>query len=433
MQNNNKLIDTLIIKEKAIVMSSEISSVIEVISKFLDLKSVKINKIEKIEDILKLPILSFKFIGKEESTIIKNLFEVSKIREISKLNKENPFETLTKIEESEEGLELTEDLKGKIEELKVKYPDLENRLKKAITISTLINSLAEEKEGIGPKGVNQKVLVAGLDAAGKTSLLSKFGGRLGISEMIATHPTKGVVRMKFGDTKLNLFIWDLGGQIEYRERYLTNPEQYFVQLDLLIYVIDVQDPKRFDEALDYFGKIVDSVILLEESPFILIFLHKFDPDLKKDPKILLNIELLKDNINDIIKKKKLELELEIYLTSIYSLISREPQFAKYIKNLMNSRYSITDPTVRKVDGLGKTLEEMLNVVIRLSESLSTQLSDIDSRLRAIESGAFQIAQSGIPIEIANPNIGSARPRENARLTVLNELKDLFDKKKRLDL
>ena len=100
---------------------------------------------------------------------------------------------------------------------------------------------------------------------------------------------------------------------------------------------------------------------------------------------------------------------------------------------MSTSSSLTDPTVRKVNGLGKTLEETLNAVIRLSESISMQLNDIDNRLRAIESGAFQVAQSGIPIEIANPNQPSARPQENARLNVLNELKDLFSKRRRLDL
>ena len=100
---------------------------------------------------------------------------------------------------------------------------------------------------------------------------------------------------------------------------------------------------------------------------------------------------------------------------------------------MSATYSLSDPTVRKVEGLGKTLEETLNAVIRLSESISTQLNDLDSRLRAIESGAFQVAQSGIPIEIANPNQPSARPQQSARLQVLNELKDLFGKRRRLDL
>ena len=412
-----------------VTMSSDNSEIIKVVSKFLDPKSVKIDKLEKIEDILKLPIQSYKFLDKEESTIIKNLFEVSKINEILKLDKEDPFQSLTILEESEESLEITENLKEKIEALKNKYPTLETKLIKAVTISALIKSISKEKEAIETQA--QKVLVAGLDAAGKTSLLSKFGGRLGISDMIATHPTKGVVRMKFGTSNLSLFIWDLGGQEEYRERYLNNPEQYFVQLDLLIYVIDIQDSERFEESLDYLDNILNSLVILEERPYILLFIHKYDPDLKGDPKILLNIELVKDNIGELLRSKKYDFEVEIYLTSIYSLISREPQFAKYIKKLMSAGYSLSDPTVKKVEGLGKTLEETLNAVIRLSESISSQLNDLDTRLRAIESGAFQAAQDGQPLEISNPSL--SRSGEGPRLTVLNELKDLFSKRKSLDL
>jgi len=413
-------------------MSSEnISSLIKVISKFLDTKSVKIDKLNSIDDVLKLSLSSFKFFDKEESNIIKQLLEASKIRDVSELNKDNPFENLLKIEgssNSETLAELTESLNKKIEELKDKYPTLEQKLKKAITISSLIVSTKEEKEGIDVKG--QKVLVAGLDNAGKTAILSKFGGRLGINETIATHPTKGVVRMKFGDSKLSLFIWDLGGQEEYRERYLGNPEQYFVELDLLIYIIDTQDPDRFDESLEFFEKILESITLLEENPFILFFIHKVDPDLVDDPKILLNVELLKDSLFKIFERKDYNFEYEVYITSIYSMISREPEFAKYIKNLMSSHYSLTDPTVKKVEGVGKILEQVMNAVIRLSESISAQLNDLDNRLRVIESGAFQVAQTGIPIEIATP---PPRSQESARLNVLNELKDLFGRKKSLDL
>ena len=412
-------------------MPTESSDIITVFSKFLDPKSAKINKLHSVDDILKLPIQSYKFVDKEEATIMKQLLEISKISDASKLDKENPFESLIKLEESDESIELTENLKKKIEELKNKYPTLERTLKKTITISSLIASVNEGKEGIDVKG--QKVLVAGLDEAGKTATLSKFGGRLGISETIATHPTRGVVRMKFGTSNLNLFIWDLGGQEEYRERYLNNPEQYFIQLDLLLYVIDVQNPERFDESLEYLDRILDSIIMLEEKPYILIFIHKFDPDIKGDPKIRLNVELLKDNLNDLLKSKDYDFDIEIYLTSIYSMISREPQFAKYIKNLMSSHYSLTDPTVKKVEGLGKTLEETLNAVIRLSESISIQFNDLDSRIRALEAGAFQAAQSGLPLEISNPSQSTAKQGENARLNVLNELKDLFVKRKRLDL
>ena len=412
-------------------MTSEISGIIKVFSKFLDSDSVKLSKLHEIKDIKKLPLHSYRFLDKEESTMIKQLLDISNIGDASKLNKDNPLEDIVIVEDSDESKALNDDLKLKTEALKIKFPKLEEKLKKAITISALISSIEEDKDGIEVTG--QKVLVAGLDNAGKTATLSKFGGRLGISDTIATHPTKGVVRMKFGKANLNLFIWDLGGQEEYRERYLTHPEQYFIQLDLLIYVIDIQDEKRFDESLDYFKKILDSLILLEENPFILFFIHKFDPELKGDPKILLNVELLKDNLNEILKNKKYGFEIEIYLTSIYSMISREPQFAKYIKNLMSSHYSLTDPTVRKVDGLGKTLEETLNAVIRLSESLSTQLNDLDSRLRVLEAGAFQAAQTGLPLEIASPSQSSTTQKKNARLQVLNELKDLFGRRKSLDL
>lgn len=294
-------------------MSTEVSSIIKVISKFLDPKSVKVDKIKEIDDILRLNLESYRFIDKEESQIIKQLFDIATIEDASNLNKENPFGSLIEIEETDDSIELTIDLQKKIEELKEKYPSLENKLKKTGTISSLIASIKQEKDGIDVSG--QKVLVCGLDAAGKTSLLSKFGGRLGISDMIATHPTKGVVRMKFGTSNLNLYIWDLGGQEEYRERYLSNPEQYFVQLDLLMFVIDVQDPDRFDESLQYFDKIIDSIILLEEQPYILIFFHKYDPDLKNDPKILLNLELLKDNINELVKSKKIEFDID--LSNIY--------------------------------------------------------------------------------------------------------------------
>ncbi|MFX1489264.1 MAG: ADP-ribosylation factor-like protein, partial [Promethearchaeota archaeon] len=373
-------------------MSSEIQSIIKVFSKFLDLKPAKIEKLKTVEDVLKLSIHSYKFIDKEDSDMFKELFEISNIGDASNLDKENPFKSLISLEESDESQEVAESLKVKIEALKEKFPTLETKLKKTITISSLIASVKEEQEGFG--AIGQKILVAGLDEAGKTATLSKFGGRLGISETIATHPTKGVVRMKFGSTNVNLYIWDLGGQEEYRERYLSNPEQYFIELDLLLYVIDVQNPERFDESLDYFGKILESIVMLEENPYILVFIHKYDPDIKNDPKIQLNIEVIKDTLNELLQSKNYNFDIEIYLTSIYSMISREPQFAKYIKNLMSSHYSLTDPTVRKIEGLGKTLEETLNAVIRLSESISMQLNDLDSRLRALEAGAFQAAQSG---------------------------------------
>jgi len=405
----------------------DISRVVSTFSKFLDKNTVKISKLKTIKDVLKLPIYSYKFLDKNAAKVLKELLDINDIESASKLDREYPFDSLKGIEGTTDPIkaaELQEKLEEKIEELVEKYPDIEKNLKKAITVSSIISSFQENQDNL--KGDSQKVVVIGLDNAGKTAILAQFGGRLGIGDLAALQPTKGVDRkhIEMEDSDVDLFIWDLGGQYQYRNKYLKNPESYFLQTDLLIYVIDVQDSERYPESFEYFEEVLEILNILEENPFVMVYLHKYDPDLKGDQEILLNIELLKDNLNLILTQYGFD--YEAYLTSIFSLITNEPQFSRYIKDVMRSTESLTNPTLKKVEGLGKTLEETMNAVIRLSESLSKQLNNLDSRLRAIESGAFQIAQSGTPISIHTPTPG------NTRVQVLDELKELFQKKKKLN-
>ncbi|TET05781.1 MAG: hypothetical protein E3J90_00040 [Promethearchaeota archaeon] len=416
-------------------MSVDISKIIKVFSKFLDPKFAKEGKLKTIDEIKKLPLNSFKFISKEDEKLLKEVIDVSTIEKTSKLDRENPFVKLKKIKstkDSSKDAELQKEIKNKVANIQKENPELVKALNKAIIISSIIANLTDEDEII--KKSAQKVIVIGLDNAGKTAILNKFGGRLGINDLANLKPTKGVDRryIETENSSLDLYVWDFGGQAQYRSKYLKNPEQYFLQVDLIIYVIDLQDSERFPESFEYFEQILKTLTILEEDPFVLIYIHKFDPDLKHDTETLLNIELLKDNLNQSLTS--FGYDYEAYLTSIYSLITNEPEFSKYLKEVMKSTDSLTNPTLRKVEGLGKTLEETMNAVIRLSESLSRQLSDLDSRLRAIESGAFQLAQSGIPIGLSPPNQASAPGRPgDSRLKVLDELKQLFEKKKKLNL
>jgi len=416
-------------------MSADISKIINLFSKFLDPKLAKEGKLKSIEEIKKLPLNSFKFISKEDEKLLKEVLNVSTIEKTSKLDRENPFGKLKKIKltrDSKKDAELRKEIKNKATIIEKDSPELVKALNKAIIISSIITNLTDEDELVRKSA--QKIIIIGLDNAGKTAILNKFGGRLGITDLANLKPTKGVDRryIETENSSLDLYVWDFGGQAQYRSKYLKNPEQYFLQVDLLIYVIDLQDSERFPESFEYFEKILKTITILEEDPFVLIYIHKFDPDLKHDPETLLNIELLKDNLNQSLTS--FGYDYEAYLTSIYSLITNEPEFSKYIKEVMKSTDSLTNPTLRKVEGLGKTLEETMNAVIRLSESLSKQLTDLDSRLRVIESGAFQMAQSGIPIGLSPPNQASVPGRPgDTRLKVLDELKQLFDKKKKLNL
>ena len=93
--------------------------------------------------------------------------------------------------------------------------------------------------------------------------------------------------------------------------------------------------------------------------------------------------------------------------------------------------ALNDPIVRKVEGLGKILEETMNAVIKLSESLTIQLMEMDARLRAVEAGGGQVTRLKGPPPTAESTPQSAQP--NVRSNVLGELRDLFAKKKKLDL
>jgi small GTP-binding protein len=415
-------------------MPFDISRIIKTFSKFLDDNTVKISKLKTLEDLLQLPIYSYKFLDKPTAKVLKELLDITDIESAAKLDKEDPFKKLKKVDSTSDPIkaaELQEKLNEKIRILVEKSPQVEDNIKKAVTISSIIASLKTNAEITDPEA--QKVVVVGLDNAGKTAILTKFGGQLGIMDLAKLKPTKGVDRthLELQGSGVDLYIWDMGGQLEYRDNYLQNPERYFLGTDLIIYVIDVQDPDRYAESFEYFEKILEILKMLEENPFIMVYIHKHDPDLKYDPEILLNTEVLKDNLSQLLGQYGFD--YEAYLTSIFSLITNEPQFSKYIKEVMRSTESLTNPTLKKVEGLGKTLEETMNAVIRLSESISKQLNDLDSRLRAIESGAFQIAQSGVPISIQGPTSSTSGRPGDSRLQVLDELKSLFDKKRRLNI
>lgn len=68
----------------------------------------------------------------------------------------------------------------------------------------------------------------------------------------------------------NLTVWDIGGQRKIRPYW----KHYFEDIDVLVYVIDSADPKRFDETGE------ELLELLEEEKLagtpVLIFANKQD-------------------------------------------------------------------------------------------------------------------------------------------------------------
>ncbi len=168
------------------------------------------------------------------------------------------------------------------------------------------------------------LLLAGLDNSGKTSIAYSLRGTRNLPTFCKTKPTvrRNIVSIKAYDSEY--VIWDLGGQEAYRDEYIENFDNYFKGLDKLIYVFDVQDLRRYDSALDYFEKIIN--LLKERNDVseieVLIFLHKFDPDLSTiRPEITDEIiDDLKENIKKIIDKT--DFFYQIFKTSIYCLFDK---------------------------------------------------------------------------------------------------------------
>ena len=166
-----------------------------------------------------------------------------------------------------------------------------------------------------------KILMTGLDRAGKTSFLHAVKQRY--SEIIKTLPTKGVARTEekiFEEQNSKISLWDLGGQKKYRDMFIEQRKVYLYNVDLLFYFIDIQDSERISEAIELFGTVIDSLIELEEFPPIIICLNKFDPDIKNAKDIKKNIKTVNEKIKEISER----FFVKIFQTSIFdhwSLVS----------------------------------------------------------------------------------------------------------------
>lgn len=85
-----------------------------------------------------------------------------------------------------------------------------------------------------------RILLLGLDNAGKTTLLKKLASE----DVSHITPTQGFNIKSVVSSGFKLNVWDIGGQRKIRP-YWRN---YFENTDVLIYVIDSADQKRFEET-----------------------------------------------------------------------------------------------------------------------------------------------------------------------------------------
>ncbi len=169
--------------------------------------------------------------------------------------------------------------------------------------------------------LKKKILILGLDNSGKSSIVLCLRGVKNLESFSSLNPTKGIEMEIFETLGSEYTIWDYGGQEQYRNNNIVNLKFHINEVNKIIYVIDIQDSKRFDLALNYLNEIINIIIDNNHNVVLSIFLHKWDPDIeifqnKIDEK---KIKKLIDNLHRLNSPK---LNLNIQKTSIYTVFQK---------------------------------------------------------------------------------------------------------------
>ncbi len=169
----------------------------------------------------------------------------------------------------------------------------------------------------GKKQQDTKIVVMGLDGSGKTALILSLKGEKNLLSYFSIQPTPGLKTIR----DIRATFWELGGQIVYRQEYLSNPRRYLDETEKLIFVIDVQAIDRYAEALQYLRQVVTPLATERLLSNIIIFLHKFDPVLEH-PEEFTDAKIYERLVSKIVAMIPPSINCQIYKSSIFTVFQK---------------------------------------------------------------------------------------------------------------
>eukprot|EP01098_Paradermamoeba_levis_P015977 TRINITY_DN839_c0_g1_i3.p1 TRINITY_DN839_c0_g1~~TRINITY_DN839_c0_g1_i3.p1 ORF type:complete len:178 (-),score=51.01 TRINITY_DN839_c0_g1_i3:172-705(-) len=111
-----------------------------------------------------------------------------------------------------------------------------------------------------------RLLMVGLDTAGKTTILYK----LKLGEIVTTIPTIGFNVETVEYKNLKFTMWDVGGQDKIRPLW----RHYYQNTQGLVFVVDCNDRDRINEAKEELHKMLQEDELKDAA--VLVFCNKVD-------------------------------------------------------------------------------------------------------------------------------------------------------------
>lgn len=217
-----------------------------------------------------------------------------------------------------------------------------------------------------------KISLVGLAGCGKTSIYATTFAAKSPAETKDLKPTTMQEVHRHPYLGLNVSIFDFGGQTQYRDSYLEKPE-IFAKTDVIIPIVDLHDPEKFETAKEYFLKIMALFEKAEKQPKVVIFLHKYDTEEFDKDKLESNLNKAKDlfqgalakwnptvQITSIYDREKLSMVLRDILVANYESLQAHVQSAESQLAEIDAKIIISDVSgnviVHNVPGISSGLQ-----------------------------------------------------------------------------
>ena len=254
-------------------------------------------------------------------------------------------------------------------------------------------------------------------------------------------PTKGASRDDIFLADQKILLTELGGQEKFRKFYIDQPDRFFLETDIIVYLIDIQDDARYQESLEYLTSIIRTLKYLQEVPDFIVLYSKSDPDVVKTVFYQEKYDFLTQKVNQIFKTYP-QLQYEIQTSSIFNIVSMVPNVSRMIKGIFSSSPLAEED---KIASIGKLLMKVVDLFLDSEANLNKAISSINQRLSRLEKGMVSASAAGGPAADATMKAptkgpaakapGPAKPKPSGprgglsqRAALLSELKQVFGMK-----
>lgn len=258
--------------------------------------------------------------------------------------------------------------------LNIKEDDLERWQTMASYITRFLQGKVE-------MSVKVKILLSGLDNAGKSAILNILTKRFNNIANLKPTVEVNIEQFPMADAaNISFVYWDMGGQEQYRAKYIENPERYFIDVKSVIYVIDVRDKAMYEQSEAYLIKILDILESFSQYPDFYIFLHKADPQIYEE--IQKDLEYLEGEMKRIFTNRPFEYHL--LHTSIYNSILTGTNFAESLACLFE--FTKKEESSDLMNTIQRVYESFIGFSYAIEEKiqkLETKIIDLESKNRQI--------------------------------------------------